>query len=65
MHQATAGNYSLHIMNAFGETIIQKEITFESGDQPMVDLSNQAKGLYYIKITNEQKEQVVLKIIHL
>ena len=52
-------------MNAFGETIIQKEITFESGDQPMVDLSNQAKGLYYIKITNEQKEQVVLKIIHL
>ena len=65
MHNQAAGIYQVQIVNAMGITVQQYDMNYEKGMRPMVDLSNAAKGVYYLKLSNAQKEQVVVKIINL
>ncbi len=65
MHNQAAGIYQVQIVNAMGITVQQYDMHYEKGMRPMVDLSNAAKGVYYLKLSNAQKEQVVVKIINL
>ena len=65
MHNQAAGIYQVQIVNAMGITVQQYDMNYEKGMRPIVDLSNAAKGVYYLKLSNAQKEQVVVKIINL
>ena len=65
MHNQAAGIYQVQIVNAMGITVQQYDMHYEKGMRPIVDLSNAAKGVYYLKLSNAQKEQVVVKIINL
>jgi hypothetical protein len=65
MHNQATGTYQVQIVNAMGITVQQYDMNYEKGMRPAVDLSNAAKGVYYLKLSNAQKEQVVVKIINL
>jgi hypothetical protein len=65
MHKASTGNYRAQVLNAFGASVVEQDFVNEMGNSISIDLSAQAKGVYYLKISNAQHEQVVVKIIHL
>lgn len=65
MHNQAAGIYQVQLVNAMGITVQHYDLHYEKGMRPTVDLSNVAKGIYYLKLSNDQKEQVVVKIINL
>jgi hypothetical protein len=65
MHSASTGNYHAQVFNAFGASVVEQDFVNEMGNSISIDLSAQAKGVYYLKISNAQHEQVVVKIIHL
>jgi hypothetical protein len=65
MHSASTGNYHAQVYNAFGASVVEQDFVNEMGNSISIDLSAQAKGVYYLKISNAQHEQVVVKIIHL
>jgi hypothetical protein len=65
MHSASTENYHAQVFNAFGASVVEQDFVNEMGNSISIDLSAQAKGVYYLKISNAQHEQVVVKIIHL
>jgi len=65
MHIASTENYHAQVFNAFGASVVEQDFVNEMGNSISIDLSAQAKGVYYLKISNAQHEQVVVKIIHL
>ncbi len=53
---------NLSIYNALGSVVYTNNLGPTKGDDYYIDLSNQAKGVYYLKI-NTEKESVVRKIV--
>ncbi|MGE0090819.1 MAG: T9SS type A sorting domain-containing protein, partial [Bacteroidales bacterium] len=53
-----AGNFDLEIINVLGQVIYQKQITQDGTHKDMIDISDKAKGLYYIRITDGTSTKV-------
>jgi len=57
------GNYNLTVLNALGQAVITKQVNVTTNQQKEVlNLPNQAKGLYIVNVYNE-KENYTVKLI--
>ncbi|MDX9695487.1 MAG: T9SS type A sorting domain-containing protein [Bacteroidales bacterium] len=53
-----AGKFDLEIVNVLGQVIYQKQIDQDGTHKDMIDISDKAKGLYYIRITDGTSTKV-------
>lgn len=62
MNFAKAQTVTIKVMNVVGETISSKVVENVSSNMATLDLSNEAKGMYFVQITSDSGEKVVKKI---
>lgn len=55
-------SYDITILSASGRMVYDQRISFNTSRDRMIDLSAQAKGLYFIRLQNEQ-EMITKKVI--
>jgi hypothetical protein len=53
-----AGKFDIEIVNVLGQVIYQKQITQDGTHKDIIDISDKAKGLYYIRITDGTSTKV-------
>jgi hypothetical protein len=53
-----AGKFDIEIVNVLGQVIYQKQIDQDGTHKDIIDISDKAKGLYYIRITDGTSTKV-------
>ncbi|HRW62345.1 MAG TPA: T9SS type A sorting domain-containing protein, partial [Bacteroidales bacterium] len=57
-----AGTFNVEIINIQGQVVYQKQITQDGYYRETIDISHNAKGIYYVRIM-DSKEAKVSKLI--
>lgn len=62
MNASKAGNFNIDIINIQGQVVYSKQINQDGFYKDQIDLSNEARGIYYIRI-NDSNDMKVSKIM--